>query len=122
MMNLDANNGTLQLGKWIFTPNDRLNDIKVNFSSREFELRLANDQWTTYRLNIFNEYIIRIVFFDEQIKFVEIYPKNIGKNTEEKALFDILKKLGGENRYFWGNVELNIDNKADYISILINYH
>ena len=121
MINLDIDNGTIQLGKWILKPEDKLNDIKVYFSPKEFELGLANNQWATYRLNIFNEYIIRIIFFDEQIKFVEIYPKNITENPENKVLIEALKNLGGENKYFWGNVELNIDNKAGYESILISY-
>ena len=121
-MTINVKNGEFQFNKWILSPEDVLNEIKNKFSSNEFELRLKNDQWATYRLNISEEYIINIFFLNEKIEFIEIYPKNITEDKIEHALQIILKDLDGVKNYSWGKVELNVDNKSGYKSIVIRYH
>ena len=121
MMKLNINNGLFQFGKWVITAKEQIHDLKSKFLSENLELWIDNDEWITYRLDISDKFILMIRFFNELIYSIEIYPKNAIDGDRKKVLNEILEKLGGKNKYSWGNVELNIDHKASYESILINY-
>jgi|GEM_PF-6071048 hypothetical protein len=122
MISINIKNGEFQFNKWIFSPNDTLSEIKNKFSFHEFELRLKNQEYSTYRLNISEEYIIRIFFFIESIKSIEIYPININEDNRDRVSQRILENLGGTKNYSWGEVQLIIDHKACYESIVIRYN
>ena len=109
------NNGEFHFERWILKPNDVLNKVINDFSSKEFELWIENGQWKTYKLNISEEYVFLVFFFDNVIKFIEVYSK------QKESLNETLEKLGGEKKYSWGKVELNVDYKAGYNSIVINF-
>lgn len=120
MITLNYNNGELGFDKWVLSPEDTLDSIKNRFSHNEFELWHKNNQWENYKLNISEEYIIGIFFLNGLVKFIEIYPKRHDVE-DDQMLQDLLMNLGGENRYSWGKVELNVDYKAGYTSVIINY-
>lgn len=121
MMTVNSTNGEFRFNEWLFSPNVKLNDFKKKLPSKKVELWSENSHYVSYRLNFSEEYIIVVMFFYEKIKFIEIYPKNVEKNKLEDKIQILLQRLGGENNYSWGKIELNIDKKAGYESVIINY-
>lgn len=73
-----------------FSPEDETDDIKKMFTHNQLELRLKNDKWETYKLDIAKEFIFRFIFFDNHIKLIEIYPKN-SNEFDNIELLNLLK-------------------------------
>lgn len=121
MIQLNINNGLFQFEKWVVSAKDQIYVLKSKFSSENLELWIDNNEWVTYRLDISDKFILMFRFFEESIYSIEIYPKSPTFYDRKKIIKEILDDLGGTNKYFWGNVELNVDHKAGYESILINY-
>ena len=106
------------MDNWIFSPQQNLKYYKNLIRSNELESWTSNKNWSSYRLNIFKEYILILYFENEEIKMIDIFPTN-GKDGDIATL---LKKLGSEYVYSWGKVELNIDIKAGYQSVIVKYN
>lgn len=119
-MNLNNQNGTFEIGGFIIKPSDKVTDIKNVFINENLELWIENSEWITYRLQVANKFILLLKFFNDYLKTIEIYLRKYPEKQNKHEIQNLLKKLGGESTYIWGNVELNIDIKAGYESIVIN--
>ncbi len=119
-MKLNKINGHFSFGNHLIKPSYKIRDIKNEFLDDSIELWIANKSWITYRLEIAMKFILLIKFFNEDLKTIEIYLTYQSGKQMENELRNLLKSLGGENKYSWGNVELNKDIKAGYESIVIN--
>ncbi len=119
-MNLNKSNGYLSFDTYLVKPSYTIRDFKNEFPQENLELWTVNKKWITYRLEISMKFILLIRFFDDDIKIIEIYLLPKPDINIEMELKDLLKSLGGERNYPWGNIELNSDVKADYKSIIIS--
>jgi len=120
MIALNKKNGEVNIHNLIFSPTISSEDFKIKFLDCEIELMLKNNQWESYRINFLDEYIIGVFFNYTTIKLVEIYVKRCVGDVD-KQLNQIIDEIGGEKSYSWGKIELNVDIKAGYKSIIINY-
>lgn len=121
MMNLNKNNGNFGFGEYLIKPLCQIQDLKNEFANENLELWIENNEWITYRLEFREKFILLISFFNDNLKTIEIYLTcQPGKNVRNR-LQDLLGCIGGENKYSWGNVELNEDIKAGYASIVIKF-
>ena len=121
MIKLNTDNGSLQFGECtIISSETIIDDLKEELSNNNLELWISNGGWITYKLEVSEKFILMFRFLNDSIHSVEIYYKSTDDNRK-KGLNKTLEDIGGSNKYSWGGVELNIDRKADYESILINY-
>jgi hypothetical protein len=118
MINIDLINGELKYEKWIFSSKKKLTYFMSLFLPSEIELWSFNQNWMSYRLNLSECFIFILYFQDEILKIIDILPVDTNSGNEVPLL---LEKLGGENIYSWGKIELNNDIKAGYKSVLIKY-
>lgn len=121
-MRLNCNNGAFQLDEYSISPQDKISDLKKKFSNDRLEIWIENNEWITYRLDTSSKFILMIRFFKNVMHLIEVFPKSYSDGQRRKDLLNYLEILGGENKYRWGKVELNEDEKAGYESIVINYH
>lgn len=122
MIKLNTDNGSLQFEKHtIIKSKTHIDNLKGEILNGNLELWISNGEWITYKLEISEKFILIFRFLNELIYSVEIYYKSTDDNDRKKGLNKTLEDIGGSNEYTWGNVELNVDHKAGYQSILINY-
>jgi hypothetical protein len=120
-MKLNTENGEFEFENWIFTPKYKLKDIKEKLPLEGLELWSSHSQWQSFRLTMVKDYILIIMFKDEIINYITIFPITSQGEDHENNLQGILMSLGGEENYSWGKVEINIDPKAGFESIAIRY-
>jgi len=117
MIDINLINGELKYGEYLLVPKGKFDYFRSLFLSTEMELWTSNKNFTSYRLNLSDEFIFILYFLNEELKTIDIYPKN--KRNEISLL---LENLRGEHFYSWGKVELNNDIKAGYKSVLVKYN
>lgn len=117
MISIDLKVGKLKVDQDHFSPKTGIALFDKNTHSSKVELWTSNNNWKSYRM-LKDELILILFFKDELLKIIEIYPVENEKNTTVSA---IIEKLGGEQKYLWGKIEINDDKKAGYKSILIKY-
>jgi hypothetical protein len=122
MINLNFETGALQFYEWSFSSKDRLRDIEQRFSVKQLEPWTANSPWGSYRLNLSEDFVMIIMFHNQSIEYIELYPKGTSRNIQTAALQKAIRQIGGVKSYSWGNVEFNNDQKAGYQSIIIKYN
>jgi hypothetical protein len=119
MIAINYSDGTIRFNNLVVSPGSKLSSIADGIVSKNLELWSSHNEWTSYRINSDKEFIVILMFFNEIIKSVEIYPNLVSENDDELQI--ALEKLGGENDYHWGTVELNNDHKAGYKSIVVHF-
>lgn len=112
---LDYSLGWLAIGKLTLKPNISLNYLN-DMCQSDLDEWFEHEDWKQLRLKKYDNYIFVFHFFKLQLKKIEILKGN-GIETRE-----FLNFLGGSKKCFWGDIQLNDDVKAGYISILIKYN
>ena len=114
MLKLNIYNGNIILDNYSFSCKDNTSELK-NVFLKDLLLWSVNNEYQTFKLNYSESLIVLFHFFKDSISSVELYSKN---NSIENVLNDI----GGEKKYSWGSVYLNIDIKAGYKSVIVQYN
>ncbi len=120
MITLDNQSGEFCLDELRISCGDNFKKISETVLLENLELWTSNVPWVSYRYTANMDYIVVIFFYEDVIKYIDIYPNRV--KDSRAFLYNSLKKLGGESKYFWGKVELNNDKKAGYTSIVITYN
>jgi hypothetical protein len=112
-MNIDLITGELKLDCLSFSKQTEINYLKENIFSSNIELWSNYGIYKSYRL-VKDKLIIILHFKNNILTMIEIYPV-------DKDISCILEEFGGEQNYPWGQVLLNDDKKAGYMSVLIKF-
>jgi hypothetical protein len=117
-MKLNISNGELNLGQWTLHKDIPEIAIKEIFKGIEVENWTSHGKWSSFRLKHIKELIIILHFEDGILNVIELFPEI---EDHEKWIQSTIKIFGGEKKYSWGNIKINIDHKASYKSIMIRY-
>lgn len=117
MISIDLKIGELQFDKNYFSQKTDIDFLSKSTLSSEVELWTSIGIWKSYRI-IKDEIILILIFKDKILKTIEICTI---EDSKKNTLRSIVEKLGGEQKYIWGEIEINDDKKAGYKSILIKY-
>lgn len=120
MIKLDINNGNLEFDGIYIEHKITIDRLMLQYPKVNFELWVDNNQYKTYRLNLSLEHILLIKSNNGLVYNLEIYCKKNG--IFKSSVKNTLARIGGEGVYPWGKVQVNLDNKAGYKSILIIYN
>jgi len=131
-LTLNINNGDVLIGDVKITLSFSIADIEdLKSEFAIFFVMKNNNGYTFYRSSYLNGGENSILFTFKENK---IYKLNIGPGLEydnppylitdekKKRVKDILKFLGGEHDYRWGNVFYNEDNKGGNVNVGIWYN
>lgn len=121
MISLEISEGILQIGNQKFSPSIGRSEMKKGLLAPQIEPYVLNDPWESYKLTVSQHYTIILFFYYENLKSIQVYPKNKAGYVGEDELNRTLIQLGGEYNYSWGKVELSIDVKSGNNSIIISY-
>ena len=114
MIKLNIYNGNIILDSYSFSFKSNSNELKSMFL-KDLLLWVVNDEYETYKLIYSENLIVLFHFFKDNLYSIELYSND---NSSE----NILKTIGGEKKYNWGSVFLNIDIKAGYKSVIVQYN
>lgn len=116
MITIDIKTGELKVGQLRFSSKTEISYLNEMSLSSNIELWFSNDIWRQYRF--FNDRMIFILYFKKNLlQFIQIFPLE----NEGLTISNVIEKLGGEQKYFWGRIEIFDDIKSGNISVLIKY-
>ncbi len=118
MISIDLKVGELEIDQNYFSPKIDIDFLSESTFSSMLELWTSIGIWKSYRI-IKDEMILIFMFKDKFLKTIEICAI---EDSKKITLSSIIKKLGGEHKYEWGEIEINNDIKAGYQSVLIKYN
>ena len=113
-MELNTYNGNFILDNFSFSSKDNVSTLKNKFVNNLFLWNVYSD-YETYKIEYKGNLIVLFHFFKNKISSIELFSKN-------NSIEDILEFIGGENKYNWGTVFVNIDIRAGYESVIIKYN
>ena len=119
MIKLNVRNGSLEFYGMLINHSSTVQEFILQNAPLNIELWVDNAEYKTYRLNYSDNYILMIRVFNNITYSLEIYSRKKGVFVD--SLSKVLAKIGGEGDYSWGSVKMNVDDKAGYRSVLINY-
>lgn len=124
-LSLNIHDGKLKLGKWQVLPTDTLADLKSIIPEPQFELIHTYSDWKTYRVILSDKLVVAFLFREEILQHTSLYAhdeKNGPFETNStEAAEHLLAHLGGEKKYWWGHVVLEVDTKGGSISVILAY-
>ncbi|SMC48690.1 hypothetical protein [Moheibacter sediminis] len=116
MITIDIKTGELKVNQLRFSSKTEISYLSEMLLSSDIELWFSHDIWRQYRF--FNDRMIFILHFKNNLlQFIQISPIE----NEGATVLNIIEKLGGEQEYFWGKIEIFDDIKSRSISVLIKY-
>ena len=119
MIKLNVNSGALEFYGLLINHRSTFQEVLMHNPNMNFELWVDNGEYQTYRLCCSDDYILMIRVFNNITYSIEIYSRKKGVFFD--SLSKVFAKIGGEGVYSWGSVTMNVDYKAGYRSVLINY-
>lgn len=119
MIKLNVNSGALEFYGLLINHGSTIQEVLMQNPNMKFELWVDNGEYQTYRFCCCDDYILLIRVFNNKIYSIEIYSRR--KRVFVDSLSKVFAKIGGEGVYSWGSVTMNLDDRAGYRSVLINY-
>lgn len=130
MISLDIEQGYLQIGELLITPDLELQDIETLKQQHEVVDAVINPPHKSYRMSALDDGYAGaiLMFYNSKLKNVifglgrkfDFPPFEI--TTREIVLVkELLAELGGEKSYNWGKVEYDEDYRAGSVNLFLTY-
>lgn len=129
-MELNKENGELQIELIVLTPMLSVSRFMALFEGYSIKSGVQNSSYSTYYIRDLenSEISISALFYNEKLQTVTIalgnryvFPPFESTNGERQVLLAKLDSMGGANVYSWGRTELLEDIRGGVLSIGIRF-